>query len=292
MPFKAVFSDMDGTLLAANHKFSEFTVNVLKQLQAKGVAVVLATGRPYPAVFNVIDESGLQPDFIVTTNGARIHDATRTIVARHDLDPKIVKAIAQVRQQPKEDGTLDEGCPIKTFSTNFYPEDKWITDKPSQEIVEAFFHSILPVTVDYQTCSDSTYESVHEMWLMGETHHLLAMKKYVELHHGNVVQVMMSQPTVIDIVSKTVDKGSALREICSWKGWELDEVLAFGDSMNDEPMLRAVPHSFVMTNSLPMLKETLPDREVPVTKIGDLRSGAATSNNITFTTTKEIFKVL
>lgn len=253
---------MDGTLLAPNNKVSEYTKDVLRKLRARNIPLILATGRPYPAVFHVIEESGLDPDFVVSTNGARIHDRERNIVARHDMDAGVVKAIANVRLQPRPDGSLDSACVPKTFSTNFYPEDKWMSDAPSQEIVEAFFHSILPVKVDYATCPDSTFQSVHEMWLMGETQDLLAMKKYVERTHGDHVQVMMSQPTVIDIVLKTVDKGTAVREICEWRGIKLDEVLAFGDSMNDEPMLRVVPHSFVMANALPILKETLPDREV------------------------------
>lgn len=260
--FKAVFTDMDGTLLASDNKMSAYTTEVLTKLQNSGVTLIFATGRPYPAVFHTIDSSGITPDFVVSSNGARIHDKNRNIVTRHDLSPEIVKDLSRLKQQPHADGTVTTSSPVKTFSSNFYPEEKWYSDCPSQEIIEAFFHSILPTKVDFEQCEESHFENVHEMWFMGKTEDLLALKKYVETRHNGKVKVMMSMPTVIDVVDKDVNKGNAVKELCNKLGFSLDEVVCFGDSMNDEPMLRVVPHSFVMANALPLLREALPDKEV------------------------------
>lgn len=270
MSFKAVFTDMDGTLLAPNHQVSDFTKDVLKRLKAKGIPLILSTARPYSAVLHTIATNGLEPDYVISTNGGRIHDRDQNVVARHDLDPKLVKEIASIRRQPREDGSLDETCPPKKFSTNIYPERDWVTDDgDQQEVIEVFFHSLYPKVVDYLTCPDSTFDNVHQMWLKGPTDALMAMKKYLDAHYGDRVQVLHSWITCIDVIQKSVDKGSAVSEVCAMNGFKLEEVVAFGDSMNDEPMLKVVPHSFVMGNALPALREALPDREVILSNAED-----------------------
>lgn len=41
-------------------------------------------------------------------------------------------------------------------------------------------------------------------------------------------------------------------------GLTVDEVICFGDGLNDYEMLRRIPNSFIMENALEELKEKLP----------------------------------
>ena len=47
MKYKLVVCDMDGTLLTSSHKISEYTANIIKQIEDKNVKFIIATGRPY-----------------------------------------------------------------------------------------------------------------------------------------------------------------------------------------------------------------------------------------------------
>ena len=51
LPFKAVVSDLDGTLLNANHVIGYFTIEILNKLEQKGIDIILATGRNHTDVF-------------------------------------------------------------------------------------------------------------------------------------------------------------------------------------------------------------------------------------------------
>jgi HAD superfamily hydrolase (TIGR01484 family) len=48
--YKAVFLDMDGTLLRSDHTVSELTIKTIQTLTAKGVSVILVSARPINAV--------------------------------------------------------------------------------------------------------------------------------------------------------------------------------------------------------------------------------------------------
>ena len=57
--FKAIVSDLDGTLLNAEHKVSEFTRETVKLLLQKGIKFYIATGRNYLGAKEAMDELGV-----------------------------------------------------------------------------------------------------------------------------------------------------------------------------------------------------------------------------------------
>ncbi len=72
-PYKIVASDLDGTLLAPNHQLSEFSKQTLKQLHDKGFTFIFATGRHHIDVAGIREIAGI-PAYMITSNGARVHD--------------------------------------------------------------------------------------------------------------------------------------------------------------------------------------------------------------------------
>jgi HAD superfamily hydrolase (TIGR01484 family) len=44
--YKAVFLDMDGTLLKSDHSVSELTIQTIQTLTDKGIPVILVSARP------------------------------------------------------------------------------------------------------------------------------------------------------------------------------------------------------------------------------------------------------
>ena len=53
----------------------------------------------------------------------------------------------------------------------------------------------------------------------------------------------------IDVTPRHVSKATGLEQVMRYWGIERDEVVAFGDSMNDYAMLRYVGHPYVMENA-------------------------------------------
>lgn len=53
-PFRAIVSDLDGTLLNAHHMIGDFTIQTLQQLAAKGIDIMLATGRNHTDLLPIL----------------------------------------------------------------------------------------------------------------------------------------------------------------------------------------------------------------------------------------------
>ena len=74
---KLIAIDLDGTLLNAQKEVSQANRQALAYAKAKGVKVVLCTGRPYFAMKHFLADLGLvdPEDYIVTFNGGMVQKA-------------------------------------------------------------------------------------------------------------------------------------------------------------------------------------------------------------------------
>ena len=78
--YKAVISDLDGTLLNNQHQISEFTKNTLKTLVDQGIKFVVATGRHIVDVQGIRQTMGFECD-LITSNGALVSAADDSLLS-------------------------------------------------------------------------------------------------------------------------------------------------------------------------------------------------------------------
>ncbi len=67
-----------------------------------------------------------------------------------------------------------------------------------------------------------------------------------------------SSPYATDIISKGNSKLSGIVKVADRYGFELEEVMVFGDSNNDFEMLNEIQHSVAMGNGTKKVKQVLP----------------------------------
>ncbi|KAG5474710.1 hypothetical protein LSCM4_03885 [Leishmania orientalis] len=120
---KAVLVDMDGTLFDSHHFVSPRTVKVIHALRERGVAFIVATGRSFPDVFGNLAKANLHPDFIITSNGARIHDARHNAVFAHDMDAESVCRLFQMSPHLTDDGVVDPAVQARRILFNINCRD-------------------------------------------------------------------------------------------------------------------------------------------------------------------------
>jgi Cof subfamily protein (haloacid dehalogenase superfamily) len=90
---KAAVFDIDDTLFDMRSKqFVPSAIEALKRLQAAGILVILATGRP-PLTAGAIRQEGILPDYTVCTNGHLILDAEGKVLQEHTFDRALVDEV-------------------------------------------------------------------------------------------------------------------------------------------------------------------------------------------------------
>ena len=71
MKYKAVATDVDGTLTSKAHGISTGAIQAIRDLEARGIPVILASARPYP-ILNILREYVGTSGAIVCENGGHV----------------------------------------------------------------------------------------------------------------------------------------------------------------------------------------------------------------------------
>lgn len=240
--YKLIASDLDGTLLDSAHQVNAFTASTLQTLQQQGVHLVIATGRHYRDVAGIRAALGIRAH-LITSNGARVHAPDDTLIHRQNVDPALVRALA--------DPALSAGTLL-----NFYLDEEWLIDQPSDRLLAMHKDSGFSYRItdlhrhDGQGVAKVLYVAAHD--------HLLGVEEKLHARFGDRATITFSAPDCLEVMAPGVSKGDALRLILERLGIDASHCLAFGDGQNDVELLQVAGHPRIMANAHPRLAEQLP----------------------------------
>lgn len=243
-----VVSDLDGTLLSPDHTLSVYTKETLKLLTERGIHFVFATGRHHVDVAQIRHNLDISA-FMITSNGARVHNTQGELIFSHNLPADIARDLYQIVA-----GHSD-------IETNVFRHDEWFIDRESPEqklfFQESAFHYQL-----FEADKLAT-DGVGKVYFVSrEPETLLPLEVEIKQRWGDRVNVSFSLPTCLEVMAGGVSKGHALEEVARLLGHNLQDCIAFGDGMNDVEMLAMAGKGCIMSNAQQRVKETLPELEV------------------------------
>lgn len=253
MAIKAVFFDIDGTLLNDMKKVQRSTQKAILEMKKQGVLVGLATGRGPGFVAPFMENLGL--DFAVTYNGQYI--ITRDKILYQNQLPKslIYRAIKFASQNRMEIslGSADDlvGSNIINMGTS-----------PVGQVISRLIPRGLTKSVE------GSFKHLVRRFKPQNSHYLMTMMRQpvyqivlvtsqTQLLRDEfpTVTVTSSSPYSVDIISQGQSKIKGIARVGQVFGFELSEVMAFGDSDNDMEMLSGVGVAVAMGNAKDELKK-------------------------------------
>ncbi|XBC38754.1 MAG: Cof-type HAD-IIB family hydrolase [Buchnera aphidicola (Melaphis rhois)] len=248
MDYHIIAFDLDGTLLAPKHRLTEYTKNVVQNLVKKGLFIVIATGRHYSEALKIKDSLGISA-FLITSNGARIHNRCNKLIYSCDLDMNIVLKLIELFSVEKD------------VLIQLYSHDDWYVSydhyKTSGPYSSFGFKRKL---FDYQYLVNQSISKI--FFTSHNVNKLLNLEKYIIRKFNNMVNVGFSCSNCLEVMSCQVSKGNALKLISNSLGFSLRNCLSFGDGMNDKDMLEMSGKGCIMKNGDPKLKSCLPNSEI------------------------------
>ncbi|WGE66350.1 Cof-type HAD-IIB family hydrolase [Actinobacillus equuli] len=248
-PFKAIVSDLDGTLLNAEHKIGHFTIETLSKLAAQGIDIFLATGRNLPDVKHIINKVDLKEAMLITSNGARANFLSGETVLNHYIPEEIALQLMQTPFDPTR------------VCLNTYQGDDWFINVDIEQLKK--YHKDSGFTYQVVDFSKHHGKQTEKVFFIGKTpEDLIPIETYIRQQFGDQLYITYSGILCLEIMHKSVCKANALEELVKLRGYTLEDCLAFGDGMNDVEMLSRVGKGCIMENADPRLKQALQNNEV------------------------------
>ena len=244
--YKAVISDLDGTLLSRGHHVTKFTKNVIKKIIKNGIKFYIASGRSYDQIGYVTEQLEVKIP-IIAANGARIFDADGNMIYEKGLSSKAAKAILGLDYE-----NIAEGSHLNIFSGN----DWIITKGTAQKVYDRISRD---VKVDFKEVPKDELENLDilKIFYIGDHEQLTNLEKAI-LKITDDVNVIFVSDYCMEIMAKGANKGAATKFLLEREGLELKDAVAFGDGENDFEILTMVGKGYAMGNSIDRLRKLLP----------------------------------
>lgn len=244
---KVIISDLDGTLLNSDHRISEYTKEVFRELHQQDYLIIVATGRHHLDAMPIIETLGF-PIYLVTSNGARIHTPTKELLFSTNMNSSAVQSV------------LEMDIP-DDFTTVLFKENVWQTNKNNDKLLEFQTElNYVPELVNYKEITD--FDAI-KIFFTHESHgKLVELRETILEKHPDIFSHAFSLPHCLEFMDKSVDKSVAIAQILAIEGYQFDQAVSFGDGYNDEGMLNASARGLLMGNAPDSLKRKLSHLEV------------------------------
>ncbi len=226
--YKLIVADNDGTLVSDDRVLSERTKLALQKAHQQGVLIGMASGRDVYSLQEYARNWGLGFDFdiCIGINGADLLDNINKEFHHYTyLKKGAVKAI------------LDMMAPLD-LTVQLHHDGKIYVTKIDDEVKASMKRNHTEdITVILEDTSITyDWELAKAMYRFNEER-MPEVEAWVEKHPSPLYRGFKTQPMVYEFSDPSVNKGQPLIDFCKVHNIPLDEVVAFGDTTNDNEML-------------------------------------------------------
>jgi Cof subfamily protein (haloacid dehalogenase superfamily) len=238
--YKAVFLDMDGTLLKSDHSVSEPTKLAIRKLIHKGIPVTLVSARPLNAMLPTFRSIGIPHHYpLVSLNGSYIVEADKPIFQVR-IDLKTASGIA---------------AQVSPFKANiaYYLQREWYAEKNDSWTEHE--QQIMDVPIEIGPLPELLKDwSVREtgpnkMMVMGEPDAIVAIERQLKSIYEGKLNIYTSKPTYLEVMDSRGSKSNALRFLIDRMKIDRTEIVAMGDNFNDREMIQFAGMGVAMGNA-------------------------------------------
>lgn len=257
MKLEVIASDLDGTLLNDAKKISAFTEKTLIDFQKQNKTVILASGRYKREIERYAQQLHLKEydGFMVCGNGYEvIHCATGDVHTFDSISKENAQLLVSLAEQfhliqyIQIEGKyhLSVGKAMHAGVVSFREVLRFIQNHGYQK--GSYTTHLLDETVFAKNLIPLIQNELVKICVIGTPQNLKKYQEYIQTHYPDRYSYYYVNDFSIEICDISVSKKNAVKYVCECKGYTLDNVIAFGDSGNDEPLLQAARIGVTMKN--------------------------------------------
>lgn len=249
MAIKLIATDLDGTLMSADHlTVTPRTINALRTAHDRGIKIAIATGRPMCIIGNVIEQIPFV-DYVIESNGACVFDrGSQSVIHARRINGDDVKELIEyfLNEEVFFDVSYNGGSHYQLGIEDYFVNDEF----PSDFVAEV-------------TKSMNAHDNLSE-FLNGDGVEKFTLYTVKDEDYDRFRQKLTSYDFAVatsfrgnlEATAYDANKGTAVEGICKALGILSSEVMTFGDAGNDCPMLEFAEYSFAMGNATDECKMT------------------------------------
>lgn len=246
MGIKLITFDLDGTLLDAEHKVHEKTIEAVEAIRKKGIKTLVATGRMYVSAKPHIDKLEMK-DPVITYNGALVMNPLEDKELYHSPIPfPIAKKISK----------KVEKC--NYYLQAFLDDTLYVAEK--NDYTKKYEHIAGVVAQTVGSINEFMDKGPTKMLIIEEDEAVqVDIRNFLLSNFAEDIEVSASYPSFIEITKKGISKVEPLKKLAAQYNIKREEIMVFGDGLNDLTMVEWAGIGIAMENAHPRLRESADD---------------------------------
>ena len=239
MAYRLIALDMDGTVLDSNHKLTPRVINALRAAGRAGARVVLASGRMPCALGPFIETLNITAPLICYNGALVAKDASGESLGAFSIEADLAREACAA-------------CEAMDLHVQAYRGDAFYCGRETgfARDYKAFLNCPVRMVVTGAPLSECLDFDTPKLLAIDTPERVAPALKALRERFAGRLRIATSQPRFIEFVSPRAGKATALETLCALEGVARDEVIAFGDGLNDLDMLRWAGTACAMDNAV------------------------------------------
>jgi Cof subfamily protein (haloacid dehalogenase superfamily) len=247
-PIRLIAFDLDGTVLNSKKEVTPRTQAAIERARAAGIHIVPATGRQYNDIHPLLKE--LASPFIIANNGAQIFSVPELeLIFSRSFEKET--ALALLREFREYNSMIFGGFEtVGVFDSKGRGNQTGVSDRKRNIGLAGILYPLADIE---ELIANENKQFVK---LVMRFEDLEERKKAFERYQSRKdLYVTFFAEDNVEVMPAGVNKGLALKMAAEKLGIPMAEVMAIGDSDNDQEMIQEAGMGIAMANALDMVKQ-------------------------------------
>jgi Cof subfamily protein (haloacid dehalogenase superfamily) len=233
--------DLDGTLLNSKKELSESNLIALKEMAESGAIIAFASGRLGSSMMQYVPILGFEIAML-TLNGAAVY-----------ADSKMNSYVFHSPLKAEFANYLIDYSSDKPFALNYYINDKlYSTDNyVSRPWIDLYYQQTRTKYHMLSTFNSMKDTSPSKIIFVGANDELDRQEQFFRSLWNNRVYICRTWDYYLEFLDINANKGTGLAALASSYSIDIKDVIAFGDAINDIPMLQMAGLGIALKNGHP-----------------------------------------
>lgn len=239
MNYKLIVMDLDGTLNNDRKEIDFPTLEALMAAQRAGIRLTLASARPLPGLYKDRDALRIQDHggFLMAYNGGAIVDATTgELLNAHTMNPEDARKVLRALEALPVTPILDDG---KVF---------YVTDKDGYKVDYECRNNRM-ICLEVPNLAERLDFAPFKLLMSLDPAVIKPVQKDIAALLPEGLTVVQTAAFYLEVIPTAINKGDGLKSICLHLCIDPSQTIAFGDSENDIPMMKAAGLGIAMQNA-------------------------------------------
>lgn len=246
MNFKAICTDIDGTLLNSERSLSPNLISIVSSI-SKEIPFFLASARMPAAMRHLLQDLNRPNEPLIAYNGALVLDGNGKVLESITIPIPVVEQVVHLANS------------LHLHTSLLYGEEWHTRNEDYFAIREIKNTKVIPSWTDPLFVIErwkSNRHGAHKAMCMGDPPKIDLLYQTLNENLGAQLHLYRSKDTYLEIAPKPISKATGLKKILelSYPGIGMHEVVAFGDGYNDIELLQQAGWGVAVENAFTEVK--------------------------------------